>query len=395
MDQKDNSCKFSNRDIIRRKLYLAADEMDNNAREGQVMDQLARSFDYGTNQFNVYQKTNNEIFNEKYSHLVDNLSQLDNSYKMRIGGSNQVYGVSAELFKQRYNELMKEIYPDKMELSNCDMKKLEEEICNKCRKDEREKMETKTFYKIKQAEKNLEEKFEGKLDEKLGEILNEDEDEDDIDVDNNPWIDFLRNVRQDPESFGIDPEKNLLKQASKLYREMNSMKPKTKNKGGSHFNYKQFLQHVSKNKAKFGINKKKNFIRQTSRLWEKYKAGNLDVEYTNIDEPFNKRIPVVKRKKKKTTAGKIEDDFNIDISKVSDVHKKSTKQRQKLNKRSMETEKDKDNTVKEFGDILSDMAEEESQDATMIADSAAKMNKKKKNKSELKKQLKIVTKHIN
>lgn len=300
---------------IKERLHRAADEIDNNSREARVMDMIADSFDHGTNQFTIHQQVDEDEFDRRYKQLVEVLADEPNSIKMYNGG----------YMDDAYDE-----YAEKID-NMVDGSSLV-----------RSKVKVRT-----------------------NEIKN-------------PWIDFLSEVRKDPEVFGIDPSKNILKQASKLYREMNGMKPKVKKSKNANMKYKDFIKHISKNKAKYGINKNKNFIRQASKLWEDYKGGIIIVD--NIEEPKEKRIPVVKQK-----GG---------AQNVAEVHQNITKQRRKLNKRNKETNDEKMDTVKEFGDIIADMAEEESYDAHMIADSMAKKNKKRKPKSELRKQLKIVTKHI-
>jgi len=375
---------FGTYDQIKRRLLKVANEYDQNAADARTLNRISKQFDHGTNQFTIHQLVNQDEFHERYEEMIENLAEEPNDIRF-IGGQN-----AHDDYKDRLQEEYKEVP--------------------------------------------------------------------------NNWIDFLAEVRKNPEEYGVDRNKNIMKQASKIYRELKGMQPKVSVSAGKRKNmmkYKDFVKHVSNNKKAYNIDKDKNFIKQVSKLWKDYKldinaggngklASNTAEEYSEprsdelfsgvseddlIEEQIKEMEKVEKKQKSMKKAKKLEKQKDKFIrqklttakedrqklkkeaekklkqkkqNKINRLKTKRANRRKLLNDLTKEDKKvienfdnmnlnniehDEKVALKEYKEIVEDIAKEESIPASKIADSHRKLSKKKsKPKQNLRKELRVMTK---
>lgn len=184
------------------------------------------------------------------------------------------------------------------------------------------------------------------------------------------YAEFMRYVSANRAEAGIDPNLNFISQVSKLWNqykkdfglEKRAPRKRPAKKLYKGITYKEFVKNITANKEKYGIDSSKNMMKQIGALWREYKKDNgntIGGKFIEMKcsrkEPIEKRVSLVNRGKK---GGNY-------VSK-----------------------EDKQANIR-FNTIIKDLAKELSTDDKNMAVKAGK--KFKADKSELKKELEIIT----
>ncbi len=303
---------LSTQDKIRSRLHKIANEQDNNARDARTMNRIKDELNYGTNQFNIYQKVDDAKFDDQYRKTIEQFVPFNNNYTFRRGNG---YDRNADMMIETPN--IKEL--------------VEEEI----KKEESPLLEFTDYQDfIKHVSKN---KVQYGIDQDKS---------------------FIKQVaklwRQYKESLGDDyvPKK---KKGGKVKKRVKKSKNQMK--------YKDFVKHVSANRQKYNINPDANLIKQIAKLWKEYKMdGKVQVggSYIIVDgfraDPARKRVPLVKparkdmkEKLKQRGAGMVSDqdmdgikrfkniveeiskEMSVDAVATADSHRKASKKNKPKN----------------------------------------------------------------
>jgi hypothetical protein len=186
------------------------------------------------------------------------------------------------------------------------------------------------------------------------------------------YAQFMRYVSDNREEAGIDPNLNFISQVSRMWNQykkdfgLENRAPRKRpvKKLYKGISYKDFVRNVTANKDKYNIDPKKNMMKQIGALWREYKKDNgntIGGKFIEIQcsrkEPIEKRVSLVNRGK---TGG------------------------------NYMSKKDKQANIR-FNAIIKDLAKEISaEDADKLEVKQAR-KKFKPEKSELKKELEIIT----